>query len=210
MSHKSTTLIMGIFLFCLQSFYIQAQESAPSAQALKAERVKKAAPRMIYPYLKGSSYFSGVLPVEGITDPADYKDRYKLIFDFWTGNNEDYKQGKFNPGIDEIIRILNLHIASGIPENRMDVTVVVHGPATTSFLNNDAYQKQFGINNPNLEIINQLQNKGVVFTVCGQTLGLRELQMDKLVTGMRKSQSARTAFSTYQLKGYVLFPISED
>ena len=202
--------MIGILLLSIQSFYIHAQDAAPSAQALKAERVKKASPRMIYPFLKGSTYYSGVLPVEGITDPADYKDRYKLIFDFWTGKSEDYKQGKFNPGIDEIIRILNLHMASGIPENRMDVAVVVHGPASTAFLNNEAYQKQFGVNNPNLELISQLQKKGVVFTICGQTLQLREIEMDKLVTGMRKSQSARTAFSTYQLKGYVLFPIVEE
>jgi intracellular sulfur oxidation DsrE/DsrF family protein len=50
----------------------------------------------------------------------------------------------------------------------------------------------------------------VKFTVCGQTLALREIELDKMVTGMRKAYSARTTLSTYQLKGYVLFPIEID
>ncbi|MGL6269732.1 MAG: DsrE family protein [Chitinophagaceae bacterium] len=56
----------------------------------------------------------------------------------------------------------------------------------------------------------QLQKKGVEFTECGQTLQFREIDIDKMIPGVQKSQSARTALSTYQLKGYVLFPVEVD
>lgn len=164
---------------------------------------------MIYPFLKGS-FLSGIMPVESPNDLSDYAGVYKLIFDFAVGNPDDLKNGIINPGIQEIIRIINLHKASGIPENRMDIAVVVHGPGTMTFLGNEEFKKRFSINNPNLDLVNQLQQKGVKFTVCGQTLALREIELDKMVAGMRKAYSARTTLSTYQLKGYVLFPIEID
>lgn len=161
---------------------------------------------MIYPFLKGS-HLSGILPVESPDELSDYTGVYKLIFDFAVGNADDLKNGNINPGIQELIRIINLHKASGIPEDRMDIVVVIHGPGTMSFLGNDDYKKRFGISNPNLDLINQLKQKGIKLVVCGQTLALREIELDKMVTGMRKAYAARTTLSTYQLKGYVLFPI---
>ena len=164
---------------------------------------------MIYPFMKGS-YLSGILPVESASDLSDYTGVYKLLFDFAAGNPDDLKKGNINPGIQEIIRIINLHKASGIPENRMEIVVIVHGPSTMSFLGDEEYKKRFAINNPNLELINQLQQKGVKLTICGQTLALREIEIEKMVAGMRKAYSARTTLSTYQLKGFVVFPIEID
>ncbi len=165
---------------------------------------------MVYPFMKGKTKYSGVLPVENISNPADYTGTYKLLFDFAIGNPEEMKQGKENMGIEEIIRILNLHLAAGIPETRLNVAVVVHGPGVMSFLRNEEYMKRYGVNNPNIDLIEQLQKKGVEFTECGQTLQFREIDIAKMLPGIHKSQSARTALSTYQLKGYVLFPIEED
>jgi len=198
-----------IFFIFLQSNSI-AQETIISPAAQKEARLKKAEPRMIYPFIKGATMYSGVLPVNTITNAADYPNAYKLVFDFSVAKTEDLKNGKVSMGIEELIRIINLHKAAGIPENQLNIAVIVHGPATPTFLNNETYIKQFGISNPNLDLIRQLQEKGVVFTVCGQTLQFRELEMPQLVKGMQKSFSARTALSTYQLKGYILFPIEID
>ena len=200
----------AIILISLVSFHSFAQETNLSPAAQKEARVKKAEPRMIYPFLKGKTMYSGVLPVENISDPADYAGSYKLLFDFAIGNPEEMKQGKENMGIEEIIRILNLHLAAGIPENRLKVAVVVHGSGVMSFLRNEEYMRRFGVSNPNLELIVQLQKKGVEFTECGQTLEFREIDIDKMIPGVHKAQSARTVLSTYQLKGFVVFPIEED
>lgn len=186
-----------------------AQATTPSPINQRKELLTKAQHNLIYPFLKGN-IFSGVLPVENPTDLADYPQTYKLLFDFAVGNAEDLKKGNINPGIQEIIRILNLHKAAGVPESRMDITVIIHGPGTSTFLNNEEFKKMFGIDNPNLDLVKQLQQKQVKFSVCGQTLGLRGWELEKLVAGVKKSYSARTVLSTYQLKGYVVYPIEID
>lgn len=209
MRHKNLFLFFTVCFHLTLPFYALTQTTPLTPVEMRMTLLKKAEPRMIYPFMKGS-YLSGILPVESPTDVSDYTGVYKLLFDFAAGNPDDLKNGNINPGIQEIIRIINLHKASGIPETRMDIAVVVHGPGTMAFLGNEEYNKRFAINNPNLDLVNQLQQKGVKFTVCGQTLALREIELDKMVTGMRKAYSARTTLSTYQLKGYVLFPIEID
>jgi intracellular sulfur oxidation DsrE/DsrF family protein len=186
-----------------------AQSTTPSRIDQRKELLTKAQDKLIYPFLKGN-IFSGVLPVENPTDLADYGQTYKLLFDFADGNAEDLKKGNINPGIQEMIRILNLHRAAGVPESRMDIAVIIHGPGTSTFLNNEEFKKMFGIDNPNLDLLNQMQQKGVKFSVCGQTLGLRGWELEKLVAGVRKAYSARTVLSTYQSKGFVVFPIEID
>jgi intracellular sulfur oxidation DsrE/DsrF family protein len=186
-----------------------AQATTPSPINQRKELLTKAQDKLIYPFLKGD-IFSGVLPVENPTDLADYPQTYKLLFDFAVGNAEDLKKGNINPGIQEIIRILNLHKAAGVPESRMDIAVIIHGPGTSTFLNNEEFKKMFGVDNPNIDLVNQMQQKGVKFSVCGQTIGLRGWGIEKLVPGVRKSYSARTVLSTYQLKGFVVYPIEID
>ncbi len=209
MYHKNLFLIFTVCFHVSLTYCAFSQTTPLTPVEMRMLLLKKAEPKMIYPFMKGS-YLSGILPVESLTDVSDYTGIYKLLFDFAVGNPDDLKNGNINPGIQEIIRIINLHKASGIPENRMEIAVIVHGPSTQSFLGNEEYKKRFGINNPNLDLINQLQQKGVKLTVCGQTLALREIEIEKMVAGMRKAYSARTTLSTYQLKGYVVFPIEID
>jgi intracellular sulfur oxidation DsrE/DsrF family protein len=199
---------MFVLLLAFQSVII-AQTTTQSRGNQRKELLTKAQDKLLYPYLKGD-IFSGILPVDNVTDLADYSQTYKLLFDFADGNSEDLKKGNINPGIQEVIRILNLHRAAGVPENRMEIAVIIHGPGTSTFLNNDEFKKMFGIDNQNLELVKQLQAKGVKFSVCGQTLGLRGWELEKLVTGVRKAYSARTVLSTYQSKGFVVYPIEMD
>lgn len=209
MRHKNLFFFFTVCFQLLLPFYALTQTTTLTPVEMRMSLLKKAEPKMIYPFLKGS-YLSGILPVESPSDLSDYTGVYKLLFDFAAGNPDDLKNGNINPGIQEIIRIINLHKASGIPENRMEIAVIIHGPSTMSFLGNEEYKKRFAINNPNLDLINQLQQKGVKLTICGQTLALREIEIEKMVAGMRKAYSARTTLSTYQLKGFVVFPIEID
>lgn len=210
MHSKNLNLLFILSVLLNLTMAVSAQSSAPSPSEQKEQRLKKAESKMIYPFLKGKTIYSGVLPVENISNPADFTESYKLIFDFAIGNPDDLKKGKENMGIEEIIRILNLHKAAGIPENKLKAVVVIHGSGVMSFLRNEEYLKKYGVNNPNIDLIEQLQKKGVEFTECGQTLQFREIDIDKMLPGVQKSQSARTALSTYQLKGYVLFPVEVD
>jgi intracellular sulfur oxidation DsrE/DsrF family protein len=176
--------------------------------ASRAELMEKQQGRMIYPFVKGS-IMTGVLPVQDISFPVDANKTYKLLFDFASGNMNLYKDGKVNPGLEEICRILNLHSAAGVADRNLDVMVVLHGPALMTFANKDEYQKRFQQLNANMVLIEALQKKGVRFVVCGQSLQLREMKRSQLMPGILESFSARTALSTLIQQGYVLFPIEE-
>jgi intracellular sulfur oxidation DsrE/DsrF family protein len=140
--------------------------------------------------------------------PIDANMTYKLLFDFSYGKPEIYSQGLVNPGLEEICRILNLHSAAGIQDNKLDIVIILHGPATMTFLHEAAYRERFGKENANAALVKALQQKGVKLVVCGQTLQLRELDRSKLFPGIDVAFSARTTISTLSQKGYVLFPIT--
>lgn len=193
-----------IFMLCTGN--LQAQQ-AP-APASRAELMEKQQARMIYPFVRGS-IMTGVLPVPDITFPIDANKTYKLVFDFASGNLPLYKEGKVNPGLEEICRILNLHSAAGVADRNLDVLVVLHGPALMTFTNREEYQKRFQQVNANSNLVEALQKKGVRFVVCGQSLQLREMKRNQLMPGILESFSARTALSTLIQQGYVLFPIEE-
>jgi intracellular sulfur oxidation DsrE/DsrF family protein len=176
--------------------------------ATRAELMEKQQGRMIYPFIKGS-IMTGVLPVPDVSFPVDANKAYKLLFDFASGNMTLYKEGKVNPGLEEICRILNLHSAAGVADRNLDIVVVLHGPALMTFANKDEYQKRFQQVNANMSLIEALQKKGVRFVVCGQSLQLREMKRSQLMPGILESFSARTALSTLIQQGYVLFPIEE-
>jgi intracellular sulfur oxidation DsrE/DsrF family protein len=194
--------IQHLFLFLFSSILaVGAFAQSPRAAALKANESK-----LIYPLIKGSTN-TGVMPVENPTLPFEHKGVSKIVFDLHQDNMEAEK-GTVNEGIEEVIRILNLHVAAGVPKDKIDAVVVFHGPAAASFLNNDMYNNRFKINNPNLALIQALKEKNVRFVVCGQTLGFRGLDISVFPAGTLKAYSARTAVSDFQQRGYAFYDIS--
>lgn len=194
-----------ILLLCVISTTATAQQPQPSAPT-RADMIKKNEARLVYPFVKGG-IMTGVLPVAAVDLPVDKNRTHKLLFDFAYGNPALYTEGKVNPGLEEICRILNLHSGAGIPDNKLDVVIILHGPATMTFLQEAAYKERFKTDNANLSLLNALQDKGVKFVVCGQTLQLRELDRAKLLPGTKVAFSARTAISSLVSQGYVLFPV---
>lgn len=195
-----------LFLMVLGSFKALCQQS--QQPATRAELMEKQKSRMIYPFVKGS-IMTGVLPVPDATFPVDANKTYKLVFDFASGNQALYKEGKVNPALEEVCRILNLHSGAGVADRNLDVVVVLHGPGLMTFVNPAEYQKRFQAGNANIALVEALQKKGVRFVVCGQSLQLREMNRSQLVPGILESFSARTALSTLVQQGYVLFPVAE-
>jgi intracellular sulfur oxidation DsrE/DsrF family protein len=181
---------------------IQAQQKPLTgrAAALKAKEAL-----LIYPFFKGSTN-TGVLPVDNPTLLYGYKGKCKLVFDL----GYEAEKGQINGGIEEVMRVINLHGAAGIKKQDLDVYVIFHGPATASFLDDDLFNKQFQVSNPNLPLIKQLQDAGVKLVICGQTLGLRNMNISSFPDGTLKAFSARTASSDLVQRGYMLYDVSED
>ena len=178
-----------------------AQTPSPT----RADLLKAQESRVIYPLFKGG-ILSGILPAGNVTMPYTAKGTCKIFFDFAVAAPDPAQP---HPGLDEVMRILNLHVAAGVPPNKLDVYLVYHGPGAASFLNNENYNKRFKQDNPNLAHIKQLQEKGVKLVVCGQTLELRGLKMTSFPEGILKAYSAITARSDLQSQGYTLYNIEE-
>ena len=120
----------------------------------------------VYPVIKASK-FSGVLPKEGITEKPDSNIRYKLLISLTTDAEGD-KINEINRGLAEVGRILNLHIAAGIPKQNIDLVIVTHGHALFALLNNEAFKKQHTkAIILNIAIIKELENAGAKFIACG-------------------------------------------
>ena len=157
-----------------------------------------------YPLIK-SEPMSGVIPVNDVTEKPDPTMKYKLLFNVSIGSKDSAKVRKVNSGLSEVGRVINLHIASGIPKENLEVVVVVHGMALFSVANNEAYQSNFKIDNPNLILMKELEDAGAKFVACGQAMAFLEFKHKDLLPNIKISLTAQTALSNYQLKGFVKY-----
>ena len=158
-----------------------------------------------YPLIKGGIW-SGVLPVENPGDKPDPSLEYKLVFKV-TAKNPDSISKEISRSLDEVARILNLHVAAGIPASKLHPVIVIQGAALESVMNNDAFKKNHSFDNPNISLISDLEKVGAKFISCGQSMAFQEIKMESLLPDVKVAISARTAISGYQAQGYVLYTI---
>lgn len=159
----------------------------------------------LYPVMKAGK-FSGVIPVADPTEIPDPNIDYKLLFEL-TAVNPDSTAAEVNNGLMEVVRKMNLHVASGIPLKRIIPVIVVHAGALHAFKTNVAYQKKYKMDNPNIKVIDDLKKLGAKFIACGQAMAFLEIKKEDLLPDMRISVTAQTVLSHYQLKGYVLYQV---
>ncbi len=158
-----------------------------------------------YPLIKGSIW-SGILPVENTADVPDPSRDYKLLFKL-SAKNPDSLSMEINRSIDEVARILNLHVASGIPAGKIYPVIILQGAGLEALLNNDAFRKTHSFDNPNLHVVSDLAKAGAKFIACGQSMAFQEIKKENLLPEVKVAFSAKTALSDYQLQGYVLYNI---
>lgn len=156
-----------------------------------------------YPLLKGGEK-SGVVPVINPTEITDPTMDYKLLFDV-ASTDPETEAKEINTNLTEVARVINLHIASGIPVKKIFPVIIVHGSALNAITNNAYYQEHFKADNPNIKLINDLSSLGAKFIACGQAMAFLEIKKEALLPMIKVAVSAKTALSTYQLKGYVKY-----
>ena len=183
------------------------------ADSLKVEQqfqmqtlITKLKPKLMFPVINAGP-FSGVLPVMNPTQIPDPKLDYKLLFELVI-NKPDSLSG-LNADLVEISRIINLHVASGIPVKKIFPVIVVHGPALNDFTNNTFYNEQFKMDNPNNKLINELEALGARFIACGQAMQIFGVPKEALLPLFKVSLTAQTVLSSYQFQGYVKMQIMQ-
>lgn len=158
--------------------------------------------KLIYPALKGGKG-SGIIPVKDPTEIPDPNIDYKIVFEL-ASNNPDSIIKEINYSLGEVARIINLHVASGVPLKRIMPVLVIHAGGINAFKNNEAFQKKYKMDNPSIPLINDLKKLGAKFIVCGQAMAWLEIKPEELLPDVKVSLTAQTALTHYQLKGYVL------
>ncbi len=157
---------------------------------------------------------SPVAEVPHIDERPDPKLQYNIVIDLVSfskvrGRNK-LDSSAINWGLSDIGRFYNLHVAAGIPREKINIVVAVHGGATHSFLNHHAYAEKYKTDNPNVDIINKLHAAGIRFLVCGQSITWMGYSKEKLLPEARITLTAQTTLTSYQLKGYALKELSND
>ncbi|MEO7119740.1 MAG: DsrE family protein [Ginsengibacter sp.] len=214
---KKSFLFICVCFLLSQISFCQANENldlnkkiADSIMTARKDSLKWAKLESLayFPLIKAGT-FSGVLPVEGVDEIPSPKRQYKLLFEF-TLNFKDTSHEKLNPGLVEIARVLNLHVASGIPISHIHPVIIVHGPSLFSIRNNDVFQAKFKKDNPNSKLIEDLMKNGARFIACGQAMNFLDVKKSDLYPGVKVSLTAQTALSNYVGQGYVWYQISEE
>jgi len=123
----------------------------------------------------------------------------KVILDV-SKSSED--KGVINKYIVTAARFLNMHANAGFKKNQMRAAITIHGGAWQDVLKNDVYKAKFGVDNPNLELIKQLNTAGVDVIICGQTAAFRKMNRKDVTSEVKFALSAMTALLQYQNNGY--------
>lgn len=160
--------------------------------------------------------YASVMEVDHVDIKPDPTIDYNIIVDFTVFAKKDPKEEhshEINPeslnwGIAEIGRLINLHVQAGIPQENINIVAAVHGLSSQSFLTDEAYLQRHKMNNPNIELIQELNRAGVEFLLCGQSLG--DIKREEIIPEANITFTAQTTLSGYQMKGYALKVLKND
>ncbi|MHA7816947.1 MAG: DsrE family protein [Pseudohaliea sp.] len=146
------------------------------------------------PLIKG---YGMIAPVpQAAPLPADTS--FKVAIDVVEGGIDGELNGKFRTAAS----LINLLHASGVPAERIEVGLVVHGPAYRDLLVDGAY----GGENPNAGLIAELQAHGATLYYCGQSAVYRDVAEADLLPGIEVTLSATITHAMLQQQGYTLRP----
>jgi intracellular sulfur oxidation DsrE/DsrF family protein len=143
--------------------------------------------------------FGQTFTVENQDIKTDTSAELKVIFDVSQSSEDKSKRNKY---IETAARFLNMHANEGMKPEQLKVAMTIHGGAWQDVLNNNAYKEKFGVDNPNLPLINALNEAGVDIIICGQTASFRGMTKETINPNVKMALSAMTALLQYQNMGY--------
>ena len=177
---------MKILAFASVVLLISASASAAEYPAAKAPAVPAG---------------TGYVDVPGAAVAIDAKHPYKVIVD---GINAAASPSGILPALGRASLVVNALTVAHVPAANQKVVVVFHGPSVDGLLRNEAYRKQFGVDNPNLKVVEQLVAAGVELYVCAQHMANHKLGMDQLTPGIKLATAASIVLIAYQNEGYAV------
>ena len=145
----------------------------------------------------------GVYKLTGSIDMPSRDSVHRLVID---ARGDDTTNAGINRHLESAARALNLYALAGVPNDKIEVAVVIHAKATSMVLSDHAFRRKFGKRNPDSVLIDDLRRAGVRIVVCGQALTHQGYAVADVDPGVKVSLSAMTALVDLQSKGYALIP----
>lgn len=145
--------------------------------------------------------YGAVHRVENPDLPIDATQIYKAVFDI-SSTPDDPAQ--LNPQLNTLARFLNMHAQAGIPAENLKVACAIHNVASKDALSHEAYRQRYGIDNPNLPLLEALEKAGARIYICGQSIHSRKIDRSELATPVKLGLSAMTVLISMQNEGYRL------
>ncbi len=143
--------------------------------------------------------YGAVFEVVGLEVPVDLEREYRIVFDVATSTGEP---GRVNPGINSVARFLNMHARAGVPVERMELALVLHGTAAKDALREDPFRDRYASENLNADLLRKLSAAGVEIFICGQSAMSRNLPDQELLPEVQMALSAMTIRADLQARGY--------
>lgn len=125
---------------------------------------------------------------------------YKAVFALTMGAKPD----QVNGGLEHIARSINLYVAAGVPLSHLKFVGIAYGAATPLALDNAHYRKAFGVDNPNLKLIEMLRKDGVDIAVCSQAVAEHGYEEAWVSHDVTLALSGLTTVINLQHDGYAL------
>lgn len=138
-------------------------------------------------------------PVADPTFPAPPNLEYKVA---WHVTAAPEKAADVVPGFTAPANFLVMTDASGVARSNVKLAIIVHGTATRSLLNNEAYKAMTGSDNGSIALLQALHDAGVEVVVCGVALINRKVPRDQLLPFVKVATSATMAHAVYAARGY--------
>ncbi len=155
-------------------------------------------PTMVTPRIDG---YGAIVPLPQAAVPP--KAGSRVVFDIAGAGEPD----KVVKGLDSVASFLNLAAEAGIAPETLNVTAVLHGPATKAVLRPEVYAKKTTASgNPNHELIRKLKAAGVELYVCGQALAHQRYAVEDVLPDVTVAVSAATVTVSRQMDGYAYLP----
>lgn len=167
-----------VFGFCLLTLSVVAQQR-------------------INPVIKKSG---GIFDVPDAVEKPDPTLKYNIVIELFSAPDNPKE---VNQALNNVSRLINLHVMGGVPKENLNVIVAIHGEATYSITDSKTYEKKYdNAINPNLDVYKELSSVGVKFFVCGQSLVARKVERSTITPEIKIATSMLTTVTEHQLKGY--------
>jgi len=202
---------------CIEEFWIKLDyRTIPNSQPLTCYTVKMLiyilaicllsfslnAQTKLNPVIKD---FGSLYDVPMAKVKADPSLEYKIVVEFRQANEHPKEM---HQNFEHIGRMYNLHVHDKISQEKLQVVVVMYGPAAFCVLNNEAYKSKFKTDNPNLKVFEEFKKAGIRTIVCGKSIMLLGIDPATISNDVELSSSRFIAVSTLAMKGYALFQMN--